>query len=109
MPQSQKPHNWKQVRNRRRPRKVVTVNEPTTIYDRMKLGAVQLLDHVGKFEDPGFMLVVSARECNPKTNVVTPFEVTFTSDSRMHWAFIEQAQKDYCARDGGKEGIEEEE
>lgn len=101
MPHSQPPRNWKQIRNRSRVRKIVATNRPTTIYERKKLAAIQLLDRIGKYEDPAFMLVVSAREYDAKADAAIPITQVLVSDERMQSALIDEAQNDYVARFGG--------
>lgn len=84
---------------------IVATNNP--IYERWKLPATQLLDRIGEYENPAFLLVVSALEYNEKAGGVVPVEAVIVSDGRMLGHLIETANNEYIRRfeRGDDEGV----
>lgn len=84
---------------------IVATNNP--IYERWKLPATQLLDRIGEYENPAFLLVVSAREYSEKAGGIVPVESVIISDDRILGHLIDLANTEYMRRfeQGDEEGV----
>lgn len=96
-------------RRRKSAQKPVPANAVATtisIFDRYKLGAVQLLDRIAEYDDPAFLLVVSARTLDETADFLVPVECVVTSDPRMLSHMIDIADREHL-RQFGQAGEDE--
>lgn len=96
-------------RQPQKPSSTTVVATNISLFERWKLGAVQLLDRIGAHDDPAFLLVVSARQYDDRTSSMQPVELVMVSDDRMLGHLIDLADKFHEQRfeDDGEEGEDE--